>query len=164
MTAWTTLGHLTSLQSLDVDAREWQLGADVALPASLTRLHISRHGAEEMPAQVAALSNLRSLHLLCVGYRSANLRQLASLHHAAFTGCHLPDSLSELTQLQVLEVCSPDSPADAVASSLGGALRRLTQLTGLWLEELPAAAVDLALLAPLSRLQWLYLELGDSAD
>lgn len=52
MTAWTTLGHLTSLQSLDVDAREWQLGADVALPASLTRLHISRHGAEEMPAQV----------------------------------------------------------------------------------------------------------------
>ena len=122
---------------------------------------LTRKLAVTLRLQVAALSNLRSLHLLCVGYRSANLRQLASLHHAAFTGCHLPDSLSEL---QVLEVCSPDSPADAVASSLGGALRRLTQLTGLWLEELPAAAVDLALLAPLSRLQWLYLELGDSAD
>ena len=116
--------------------------------------------------QVAAVSNLSSLQFLFVGYRSANLRQLTSLLHAAFSHCHLPlaGSLSELTQLEVLEVRRPVGPADIVASSLGGALRRLTQLTGLRLDDLPAAAVDLALLAPLARLQWLYLKVRGPTD
>ena len=117
--------------------------------------------------QVATLANLRSLQFSRVGYHSASmtsLRQLTSLRHAAFSHCHLPDSLSELTQLEVLEVRSPEGPADAVASSLGGALQHLTQLTGLWLDDMPAAAVGLASLAPLGRLQWLYLGLRDPAD
>ena len=51
MTAWIPLDGLTSLQRLLLDAEEWQLGAAVALPASLTRLCISCHEAGEMPAQ-----------------------------------------------------------------------------------------------------------------
>ena len=52
MTAWATLEHMASLQRLDLWAGEWQLGTAVALPASLTRLSIDLHQAEEMPAQV----------------------------------------------------------------------------------------------------------------
>ena len=52
LTTWVTLGGMTSLRCLHVDVQEWQLGRAVALPASLTRLRISSHEAEEMPAQV----------------------------------------------------------------------------------------------------------------
>ena len=50
-TVWATLEHLTSLQRLHLDAVEWQLGTTMALPASLTRLCISNHDAEEPPSQ-----------------------------------------------------------------------------------------------------------------
>ena len=50
-TAWISLEGLTSLQRLHLEAQQWQLGAAVALPASLTHLHIEGHQAEEMPAQ-----------------------------------------------------------------------------------------------------------------
>ena len=82
----------------------------------------------------------------------ASLRHLTSLQHASFEYCELPDSLSELTQLEVLKVVNPRGEASAAAASLDGALRRLTQLTGLWLDGMPAAAVGLALLAPLAHL------------
>ncbi|EFN50954.1 hypothetical protein CHLNCDRAFT_55445 [Chlorella variabilis] len=51
-TVWATLEHLTSLRRLHLYAERWQLGSAMALPASLTRLRIEEHKAEEMPAQV----------------------------------------------------------------------------------------------------------------
>ena len=92
----------------------------------------------------------------------ASLTRLTSLQHAEFSSCQLPGSLSELTGLlQVLDISHPYGEAAAVAASLHAALQQLTQLTGLRLFGLPAAAVAPPSLAALSRLQWLYLEEWD---
>ena len=84
----------------------------------------------------------------------ASLTRFTSLRRATFELCALPGSLSELTGLQVLDI---NCPKEAAVASLAAALPRLTQLTGLRLEGLPAAATASASIAALTRLHWIYL-------
>jgi hypothetical protein len=114
--------------------------------------------------QVAALSNLRSLTVSGVMYSGdsmASLTRLTSLRHAKFDTCELPDSLPELTGLQVLQICGLDLLSEDVVASLDSTLPQicqLTQLTGLWLEGMPTVFVVPQSLATLSRLQWLVID------